>query len=315
MMREPAVTVLFDTATLAPADRPESWNDAHRRIFFPIGVRFTESDTLRGRIEQLQLGPVRAFRIASEPSVIERTVAEVRSFDPGDFLVGTLLRGRTGIEQAGRSGALGPRDLSSWDSSRPFRVTHFEPFELLLLVVPEAVLGMRRKAMQARTASRLAPGTALASLAASFFADVWEVAGGEPGSPADELAEGVVALVRALHSHQPAATAPVRRLGGDLLLAQIRSFIERNLDDPRLGPDSIAQAHYISTRYVHALFARDGISVSDWIRHLRLDACRRALSRSRAGLRDGDGDRAPLDLRQPGALQPDLPPGLRRHPE
>jgi hypothetical protein len=62
---------------------------------------------------------VRAFRISSEPSVIERGVAEVRSFDPGDFLVGTLLHGRTGIEQ---------------------------------------ILGLRREAMQARTASRLAQG-------------------------------------------------------------------------------------------------------------------------------------------------------------
>jgi len=61
------VTVLFDTATLQPADRPDSWNDAHRRIFLPIGVRFTEADTLSGRIEQQELGPVRAFRIFSEP--------------------------------------------------------------------------------------------------------------------------------------------------------------------------------------------------------------------------------------------------------
>jgi AraC-like DNA-binding protein len=277
MMRRGAVTVLFDTAMLEPADRPDSWNDAHRRIFFPIGVRFTEADAPSGRIEQQELGPVRAFRVSSEPSVIERSVAEVRSFDPGDFLVGTLLSGRTGIEQAGRSGLLGPRDVSSWDSSRPFRVTHFEPFELLLLVMPEQLLGLRRKAMQARTASRLAHGSGLASLAASFFRDVWNVAEGDPGCRRDDLADGVLSLVRALHGHETAERAPSRLLAGDLLLSQIRSFIERNLEDPSLGPESIARAHFISTRYVHKLFARDGVSVSDWVRHRRLEACRRAL--------------------------------------
>jgi AraC-like DNA-binding protein len=271
------VTVLFDTAMLEPADRPDSWNDAHRRIFFPIGVRFTEADAPSGRIEQQELGPVRAFRVSSEPSVIERSVAEVRSFDPGDFLVGTLLSGRTGIEQAGRSGLLGPRDVSSWDSSRPFRVTHFEPFELLLLVVPEQILGLRRKAMQARTASRLAHGTGLASLAASFFADVWDVADRDPGCRRDDLADGVVSLVRALHGPEAAQRAPSRQLAGDLLLPRIRSYIERNLDDPSLGPESIARAHFISTRYVHKLFARDGVSVSDWVRHRRLEECRTAL--------------------------------------
>jgi AraC-like DNA-binding protein len=271
------VTVLFDTATLQPADRPDSWNDAHRRIFFPIGVRFTEADTLRGRIEQQELGPVRAFRIFSEPSVIERSVAEVRSFDPGDFLVGTLLRGRTGIEQAGRSGLLGPRDVSSWDSSRPFRVTHFEPFELLLLVVPDQILGLRRKAMQARTASRLAHGSGLASLAARFFTDVWDLADRDPGCHRDDLADGVVSLVRALHGHEAAQRSPSRLLAGDLLLSRIRSYIERNLDDPSLGPESIARAHFISTRYVHKLFARDGVSVSEWVRHRRLEESRRIL--------------------------------------
>jgi AraC-like DNA-binding protein len=271
------VTVLFDTATLEPADRPDSWTDAHRRIFFPIGVRFTEADTPSGTIEQQGIGPVRAFRVCSQPSVIERSAAEVRSFDPGDFLVGTLLRGRTGIEQAGRSGLLGPRDVSSWDSSRPFRVTHFEPFELLLLVVPEQLLGLRRKAMQARTASRLAPGTGLASLAARFFSDVWDVADRDPGCRRDDLADGVVSLVRALHGHETAQHPPTRQLAGDLLLSQIRSFIEGNLDDPSLGPRSIARAHFISTRYVHKLFSRDGVSVSDWVRHRRLEACRRVL--------------------------------------
>ena len=270
------MTVLFDTATLQPADRPDSWNDAHRRIFFPIGVRFTEADTFSGRIEQQELGPVRAFRVFSEPSVIERSVAEVRSFDPGDFLVGTLLHGRTGIEQAGRSGLLGPLDVSSWDSSRPFRVTHFEPFELLLLVVPEQILGLRRKAMQARTASRLAHGTGLASLAASFFADVWNVADRDPGCRRDDLADGVVALVRALHGQRGrAAPAETGSSPATCCSPGCAPTSSATSNDPSLGPESIARAHFISTRYVHKLFARDGVSVSEWVRHRRLEECRR----------------------------------------
>lgn len=276
------MTLLFDTATLAPADRSERWTDAHRRIFFPLGVSFTEGHVPSGRIEQQAIGPVRAFRISSRPSVIERTVAGVRSFDPGDFLVGTLLSGRTGIEQADRSGLVGPRDVSSWDSSRPFRITHFEPFELLLLILPESLLGVRRRAMQAHTASRLAHGTGLASLAARFFGDVWELVDRDPGCTLDDLADGVTALVRALHGHGAPEPAPVRQFGSGLLLAQLRSFIEDHLADPSLDPESIARAHFISTRYVHKLFSRDGVTVSEWVRRRRLEMCRRALA-DRAG--------------------------------
>lgn len=137
--------------------------------------------------------------------------------------------------------------------------------------------GTLEPAMQARTASRLAPGTGLASLAASFFRDVWEVADRDPGCRRDDLADGVMSLVRALHGHETAQRPPNRQLAGDRLLPQIRSFIKCNLDDPSLGPESIARNHFISTRHVHKLFAREGMSVSDWVRHRRLEACRRAL--------------------------------------
>ncbi|WP_157869187.1 helix-turn-helix domain-containing protein, partial [Streptomyces atriruber] len=39
-----------------------------------------------------------------------------------------------------------------------------------------------------------------------------------------------------------------------------------------------AAAHHISTRYLHRLFQDQGLTVSSWIRRLRLERCRRALA-------------------------------------
>ncbi|MEV7075758.1 helix-turn-helix domain-containing protein [Streptomyces sp. NPDC093990] len=66
---------------------------------------------------------------------------------------------------------------------------------------------------------------------------------------------------------------------GSALLARIRSYIEENLMDPDLSPESIARAHHISVRYLHKLFQSHGTTVSTYVRKSRLAACRLDLGR------------------------------------
>jgi AraC-like DNA-binding protein len=68
--------------------------------------------------------------------------------------------------------------------------------------------------------------------------------------------------------------APTRE---SALLAQIRSFALGRLGDPTLTPAALAAGHHISVRTLHRLFRSDNTTVAAWIRHHRLDACRRAL--------------------------------------
>jgi AraC-like DNA-binding protein len=54
-------------------------------------------------------------------------------------------------------------------------------------------------------------------------------------------------------------------------------YIEDNLGDPDLKLASIAAAHFISPRYLQALFQRSGLTVSSWVRERRLERCHRDL--------------------------------------
>ena len=47
-----------------------------------------------------------------------------------------------------------------------------------------------------------------------------------------------------------------------MLLARMQRYVMAHLQDPELGPEQIARAHYVSTRYVHKLFAASGAGVS-----------------------------------------------------
>ncbi|MFC3986083.1 helix-turn-helix domain-containing protein [Streptosporangium jomthongense] len=69
----------------------------------------------------------------------------------------------------------------------------------------------------------------------------------------------------------------------DGLMPRIRAYIDANLGDPGLSPESVASAHHISTSYLYKLFARQGVSVARWIRQRRLERCRKDLSDPRLG--------------------------------
>lgn len=60
-------------------------------------------------------------------------------------------------------------------------------------------------------------------------------------------------------------------------LARIEQYARRNLDDPRLSAEQIANACQISVRYIHTLFQGSGTTLSQWVREMRLEACRSEL--------------------------------------
>jgi AraC-like DNA-binding protein len=272
------MAVLFDTSTLDAPARPELWSEAHQRAFFPIGVRFASDDASRGRIEGHELGPLSLYRVASDPSVVRRSGSAINACDPEQFLVAMPLNGRCVIEQSGRMSAFATKELSSWDSSHPFVVTHAEPFDLLLVVLPRTLLGSRRDIICGQTAGRVARSSDTGAVAGPFFRHVWEALDREGGPiNLEDFADAVIALVRALHPSTRPEGAATRTMPAATLLPQLKAYVDQHLEDPRLGPEWIARRHYISTRYLHKLFARDGVTAAGWIRHRRLEACRRDL--------------------------------------
>jgi AraC-like DNA-binding protein len=75
-----------------------------------------------------------------------------------------------------------------------------------------------------------------------------------------------------------AATAGCPRSRDRSSSASQPDHIDLHLREPDLGPERIAKAHFISTRYVHELFQPEGTTVSAWIRARRLEGARRDLA-------------------------------------
>ena len=86
--------------------------------------------------------------------------------------------------------------------------------------------------------------------------------------------ECVVGLIRQRLGQPNGITPRTRRL---LHTARIHDIIRRNLDDPRLGPDRIAEAANISLRYLHKIFEGAELTPMQLLKRLRLEECHRSL--------------------------------------
>lgn len=61
-------------------------------------------------------------------------------------------------------------------------------------------------------------------------------------------------------------------------MLRIHAFIEQHLGEQGLTPGAIAVAHHISVRCLHRLFEPQNTTVAAWIRHRRLERCRKELA-------------------------------------
>ncbi|MFD2353574.1 helix-turn-helix transcriptional regulator [Nonomuraea ferruginea] len=64
----------------------------------------------------------------------------------------------------------------------------------------------------------------------------------------------------------------------EALTARVHAFIERHLGDPGLDPAAVAAACHVSPRSLHRVFEARDTTVAGWIRHRRLERCRRDLA-------------------------------------
>ena len=199
-------------------------------------------------------------------------------FDPELLQLALIRRGRCVIEQHDRRASLAAGDMTLYDTSAAFRIHSAEPYEMLVYAMPRALLGAHIGRLRTRVAVRVPAAADVGGLAGGYLselADLLERGGADAGDV--DLADGVLALVRAAYSLQFAAAAARARLAPEARQSLDEGPHRRPPRRPGLGPGDVARVHHVSTRRVHQLFANRASPSPGWIRARRLDRSRREL--------------------------------------
>ena len=119
----------------------------------------------------------------------------------------------------------------------------------------------------------------MAHLASSYFSRLASRPDLVTAPGAAAVGQPSIELVRALVTTHLDATGALSGSLHATAALRIQEYIRTHLGDVELTPARIAAAHHISVRHLYNILAEAEISLGDWIRTQRLEACRRDLRR------------------------------------
>lgn len=271
------MTVLVRTSDLPAGDRFEFWRSRVCEAFVPLRTDTPRAERFDGRMRAVELGAVRVTDVAATANVVRRTPTLIARSDPDCYKVGVQLRGRCLLTQDGREAPLAPGDLAIYDTTRPYTLAFDDPYRQLVLMFPRRLLHLPAGAVAGLTATRLPGRQGVGALLSPFLVRLAERLEEFDGGGNVRLGDNILDLLVTLLAQRLDVAAPGPDSTRRALLLRAQAYAERHLGDPRLCPDDIAAAHYVSTRYLHKLFQEEGTTVSAWIRRRRLEHCRRDL--------------------------------------
>lgn len=191
-----------------------------------------------------------------------------------------VCRGTELVGETGRQLALTAGDVVLWDGLQPTEVEIVEPFYKRTLIFPrDRVLAV---------SPRLAELSALPSLDSSGPARllvryVNAVALELPHLDATAAVGAANAALELLRGAVEPSLPPSRATSREAIRAEIRRYVRSHLQDPTLGPASIARAYAMSVRALHALFEDVDVSVAGLVRSERLARCMEDLRQPNGG--------------------------------
>lgn len=274
---------------LAPGSEPvarstrryDEWRETLRHDFVALDVAPNRSraSSFAGSSRSATLAHLQVSEVGSVAQTCRRT-PQLAGHDDREYLqVGMLARGTASLEQDGRSTVLHPGGLALYETGRPFRWTFGGDWVLQVFTWPRVCIDLAAAESAAVTACRFGGDSRLGRMVGGVLRDLVMEPPQLSAAGAVRLADEVGGLVATLAGERtagsPVATGERARAA---LRTRIEQYVAEHLDDPDLGPASIAAAHFVSPRQLHRLFAETGESVTRRIRRARLERARRDLA-------------------------------------
>jgi len=274
------VTILIRTDDVPPRHRYEAWLSMVADTLGPLDVRIDPDTPLRGEIEAGQLGPVTVGRVeTSTPHSVHRTPGLIRRDSPPLYRVALAMSGSPLLEQNDRIARLRRGEFAIYDFTQPYDLAYDSGVHLAVFSFPREMLGLPEDLVAAMTAVPIAAQGGSGALVAPLLHRLTLELDSYPPASATRLSSVMMDLI---------TTAVAERAGRGgvappesrerMLLMRIHAFIEQHLGDADLSPDKVAAAHFVSVRYLYRLFETQNTTVAAWIRHRRLERCRRDLA-------------------------------------
>ncbi|HEX2140263.1 MAG TPA: helix-turn-helix domain-containing protein [Woeseiaceae bacterium] len=266
----------FPINTIRQEERFDYFLSVIDEVFCPMHCAPGGSaDQFIAQLDSANLGGLRLARISTSPVAVSRRPRDVARIQDPPYLLKFQIRGEARWSQRGREVHLRPGDFVIASTAEPYRLDLRMPHEMLVLAVPGGTMRRLASDPEQFLGRRMPAEDAACGLLSSFVVQAARRLPRLPESMAERVQSNVLDLLGGVldaHAGSPLDHSP------EAQKRRIKRFITQNLRLRHLGPEAVARAFGVSTRYVHKLFADEEHTIARYIRAERLQACRRALA-------------------------------------
>ena len=251
----------------------DQWTDILSRTHLQFDVCSTHRtpSTFYGAVTRQRFGDLALVDCGCSPFLGRSLSTMYASSRPAEiFGLQFVRKGVEQIRERSRELSLRAGDVILWDGLVPVEVEVVEPFVKRTVIFPrERVLAVCPRLEDVRALPPLAGNASVRLLVRYLDSLALELRSlDEPGRAA--AADAALELLRAAVAPNVPSSRSARRAA---MCADVRRYIRGHLQDATLGPESIAGAHAMSVRALHALFEDSDDSICGLIRHERLARC------------------------------------------
>lgn len=267
----------LNTERMPPTQRVEAVRDVIATHFAMVDVAPAHAAQFRFAATRVELGQLALHTVTSNGLAVRRTSRMLRDGARPTLALSVQTRGTSVLEQQGRRAAMRPGDIAAYVTSAPFTHTN-APGTAQIFTVPLDYLALPRDVLDRITAVTFNPNNAIVDLVRTFLAKVLTTTISGEQFPGHAVVRPAIELVRAMINSELGDHRLASASLHDSLQIRIMRYLETHWSDLDLSPVTVATAHHVSVRQLYNVLAKADISLGDWIRHRRLEACREQLA-------------------------------------
>lgn len=255
------------------------WNEILNHTVGPFRVRSRDRRPVSARLNSVHGAGIGLIDLIAAP----HSSAWVKELAMGSwankYVMTVVISGDLHIQSGPTSESFSPGDIGFSRTDRPAVIEVGEEFRALYLTFPESGLPLDKELRHNLSGLRMPATSTFAPVIGNLLRSLGEGLGTlDPSlqySALSSALELVATLVRGEMGTHPTLDKEDERAK---LLRKVQEYIFERLHEPSLGVKGIAQAHFVSTRYIHLLFERIGQTPGAWIREQRFERARKDLS-------------------------------------
>lgn len=248
-----------------------------------FSFEFDDPRHFAGSITHRSMGALGMFGVACRRHTVHRRPDDLTLAGDAYFLLTLQLAGAKQLTQDGRSTTIRAGEFALYDSEQPLTLDVGDDYRSVNVKFRKAAVGAHDAAAFSHLVARkFSTEHGIAPVVWSTILSMGALAP-SPRSAGILLAGNVIDMTATMLRAHAGIADPVEHDERTRRRQAVEAYIDERLADPDLRVDSIAAAHFVSVRYLHTLFRDSGHTVAGWIRHRRVEACKRDLANVAAG--------------------------------